>query len=91
MKRNRRQENLEGLEPLARQAAHYAPHMKRTTTSVPPMVNADTDEGYIFCMPKNVQSSHAAAALFEFSFRATGAGRVAAGRVLGLGFALRKA
>ena len=51
MKRNRSQENPQGLEPLASQAAHYALHMMRTTGSVPPTVIADTDEGYIFCMP----------------------------------------
>ena len=51
MKRNRRQENPQGLEPLARQAQDYALHMMRTTGSVPPTVIADTDEGFVFCMP----------------------------------------
>ena len=51
MKRNRRQENPQGLEPLARQAQDYALHMMRTTGSVPPAVIADTDEGFVFCMP----------------------------------------
>ena len=51
MKRNRSRENPHGLEPLARQASDYALHMMRTTGSVPPTVIADTDEGYIFCMP----------------------------------------
>jgi len=54
VKRNRWQENPQGLEPLARQAAHYALHMMRTTGSVPPTVIADTDEGYIFCMPSEL-------------------------------------
>ena len=51
MKRNRWQQNPQGLEPLASQAKHYALHMMRTTGSVPPTVIADTDEGFIFCMP----------------------------------------
>ncbi len=51
MKRNRCQQNPQGLEPLASQAKHYALHMMRTTGSVPPTVIADTDEGFIFCMP----------------------------------------
>lgn len=51
VKRNRRQENPEGLEPLALQAKDYALHMMRTTGSVPPTVIADTDEGYVFCIP----------------------------------------
>ena len=51
MKRNRSRENPHGLEPLARQAKDYALQMMRTTGSVPPTVIADTDEGYIFCMP----------------------------------------
>lgn len=54
MKRNRRQENPQGLESLARQATDYALHMMRTTGSVPPTVIADTDEGYIFCMPSEL-------------------------------------
>ena len=54
MKRNRRQQNPQGLEPLASQAKHYALHMMRTTGSVPPTVIADTDEGYIFCMPSEL-------------------------------------
>jgi hypothetical protein len=51
VKRNRWQENPQGLEPLARQAQDYALHMMRTAGSVPPTVIADTDEGYVFCMP----------------------------------------
>ena len=39
------------LEALARQAKDYALHMMRTTGSVPATVIADTDEGYVFCMP----------------------------------------
>ena len=54
MKRNRRQENPQGLESLARQAEDYALHMMRTTGSVPPTVIADTDEGYVFCMPADL-------------------------------------
>jgi hypothetical protein len=51
VKRNRRQHDPGRLEPLAAQAADYAMHMMRTTGSVPPTVIADTDEGYVFCMP----------------------------------------
>ena len=51
MKRNSRQPQPEPLEALARQAKDYALHMMRTTGSVPPTVIADTDEGYVFCMP----------------------------------------
>ena len=54
MKRNRRPENPQGLEPLARQAKDYALHMMRTTGSVPPTVIADTEEGYVFCMPSEL-------------------------------------
>jgi hypothetical protein len=54
VKRNRWQENPNGLEPLAAQATDYALHMMRTTGSVPPTVIADTDEGYIFCMPSEL-------------------------------------
>ena len=54
MKRNRWQKNPHVLEPLASQAKHYALHMMRTTGSVPPTVIADTDEGYIFCMPSEL-------------------------------------
>jgi hypothetical protein len=38
VKRNRWQENPNGLEPLAAQATDYALHMMRTTGSVPPTV-----------------------------------------------------
>ena len=51
MKRNRWQKNPHVLEPLASQAKHYALHMMRNTGSVPPTVIADTDEGFVFCMP----------------------------------------
>jgi len=54
MKRSRWQDNPHGLEPLAAQATDYALHMMRTTGSVPPTVIADTDEGYIFCMPSSL-------------------------------------
>ena len=54
MKRNRWQKNPNGLEPLAAQATDYALHMMRTTGSVPPTVIADTDEGYVFCMPSSL-------------------------------------
>lgn len=59
MKRNRWQENTNGLEPLAAQATDYALHMMRTTGSVPPTVIADTDEGYIFCMPSELTDDSA--------------------------------
>lgn len=51
MKRNRRQNDPERIESLAAQAKDYALHMMRTTGSVPPTVIADTEEGYVFCMP----------------------------------------
>ena len=54
MKRNRRRENPQGLEPLARQATDYALHMMHTTGSLPPTVIADTDDGYVFCMPSEL-------------------------------------
>jgi hypothetical protein len=51
VKRNRKQYDLGRLEPLAAQAKDYALHMMRTTGSVPPTVIADTNDGYVFCMP----------------------------------------
>jgi hypothetical protein len=54
MKRSRWQDNPNGLEPLAAQATDYALHMMRTTGSVPPTVIADTDDGYVFCMPSSL-------------------------------------
>ena len=51
VKRTRRQPEPERLESLARQAADYALHMMRTTGSVLATVIADTDGGYVFCMP----------------------------------------
>ena len=54
MKRTRWQENPRGLEPLAAQAKDYALHMMRTSGSVPPTVIADTDDGYVFCMPTSL-------------------------------------
>jgi len=54
VKRNRRHENPQGLEQLAAQATDFALHMMRTTGSVPPTVIADTDEGYVFCMPSSL-------------------------------------
>jgi len=54
MKRSRWNENPRGLEPLAAQATDYALHMMRTTGSVPPTVIADTDDGYVFCMPSSL-------------------------------------
>jgi len=59
VKRNRWQENPNGLEPLAAQATNYALHMMRTTGSVPPTVIVDTDEGYVFCMPSSLTSDAA--------------------------------
>ena len=51
MKRDPEQPEPERLEALAAQAKDYALHMMRTTGSVPATVIADTDEGYVFCMP----------------------------------------
>lgn len=59
MKRNRWRENPVGLEPLAAQARDYALHMMRTTGSVPHTVIADTDEGYVFCMPTSLTDEDA--------------------------------
>ncbi len=39
------------LDALAQQATGYALHMMLTTGSVPPTVIADTEEGFVFCMP----------------------------------------
>jgi hypothetical protein len=54
MKRSRWQDNPQGLEPIALQAQDYALHMMSTTGSVPPTIIADTDEGYVFCMPSSL-------------------------------------
>jgi len=54
VKRIRRQPQPECLEELAAQAKDYALHMMRTTGSVPATVIADTDEGYVFCMPSGL-------------------------------------
>lgn len=51
MKRNCGQPEPERIEVLGRQAKGYALHMMRTTGSVLATVIADTDEGYVFCMP----------------------------------------
>ena len=59
MKRNRWQKNPHGLEPLASQAKDYALHMMVTTGSLPPTVIADTDEGFIFCMPTELMDDAA--------------------------------
>jgi hypothetical protein len=52
--RNRNQPDPGRLEPLAAQAKDYALHMMRTTGAVPPTVIADTDDGYVFCMPTSL-------------------------------------
>jgi hypothetical protein len=54
VKRNRKQHDPEQLANLASQAKDYALHMMRTTGSVPPTVIADTEEGYVFCMPTSL-------------------------------------
>jgi hypothetical protein len=59
MQRSRSHDQPEGLESLARQARNYALHMMRTTGSVPPTVIADTDDGYIFCMPTSLTNDAA--------------------------------
>ena len=51
VKRSRKQSDPERLERLAAQAEDYALHMMRTTGSVPSTVLADTEDGYVFCMP----------------------------------------
>ena len=76
MKRNRWRENPVGLEPLAAQAKDYALHMMKTTGSVPPTVIADTEEGFVFCMPSALADDAAkdrfaeAAKLFAVAYRA---------------------
>jgi hypothetical protein len=76
MKRNRWRENPVGLEPLAAQARDYALHMMKTTGSVPPTVIADTEEGFVFCMPSALADEAAkdrfaeAAKLFAVAYRA---------------------
>ena len=65
------------LEQLAQQATDYALHMMRTTGSVPPTVIADTDEGYIFCMPTSLTDEAAkdrfadVARLFAIAYNAS--------------------
>ncbi|MGB6223025.1 hypothetical protein [Haloferula sp.] len=59
MKRSRKQSDPERLERLADQAQDYALHMLRTTGSVPSTVIADTDDGYIFCMPTELVDDEA--------------------------------
>ena len=76
MKRSRNQPEPERLEALAKQAKDYALHMMRTTGSVPPTVIADTDEGYVFCMPTALTDEAAkdrfaeVAKLFATAYRA---------------------
>lgn len=59
MKRNRRQVNPQDLDPLAIQAKNYAVHMLQTTGSVPPTVIADTEVGFVFCMPTGLTNDAA--------------------------------
>jgi hypothetical protein len=54
VKRNRTQPDPEILEALAKQDKDYALHMMGTAGSVPPTVIADTDEGFVFCMPSEL-------------------------------------
>jgi hypothetical protein len=76
VKRNRNHPEPERLEALAKQAAHYALHMMRTTGSVPPTVIADTDEGFVFCMPSELADEASkdrfaeVAKLFAVAYRA---------------------
>ena len=42
------------LDALAQQATGYALHMMRSTASAPPTVLADTNDGFIFCMPSGM-------------------------------------
>ncbi|MFM2199232.1 MAG: hypothetical protein RLZZ505_2664 [Verrucomicrobiota bacterium] len=76
MKRNNRQPDPERLEVLAKQAKDYALHMMRTTGSVPPTVIADTEEGFVFCMPSALADDAAkdrfaeVAKLFAVAYRA---------------------
>ena len=76
MKRNHRQPDPERLEALAKQAKDYALHMMRTTGSVPPTVIADTEEGFVFCMPSALADDAAkdrfaeVAKLFAIAYRA---------------------
>jgi len=76
VKRNYRQPDPERLEALAKQAKDYALHMMKTTGSVPPTVIADTEEGFVFCMPSALADEAAkdrfaeAAKLFAVAYRA---------------------
>jgi hypothetical protein len=76
VKRNNRQPDPERLEVLAKQAKDYALHMMRTTGSVPPTVIADTEEGFVFCMPSALADDAAkdrfaeVAKLFAVAYRA---------------------
>jgi hypothetical protein len=76
VKRNNRQPDPERLEALAKQAKDYALHMMKTTGSVPPTVIADTEEGFVFCMPSALADDAAkdrfaeAAKLFAVAYRA---------------------
>jgi hypothetical protein len=76
VKRNHRQPDPERLEALAKQAKDYALHMMRTTGSVPPTVIADTEEGFVFCMPSALADDAAkdrfaeVAKLFAVAYRA---------------------
>ena len=76
MKRHRRNSEPERLEALASQATDYALHMMKTTGSVPPTVIADTDEGFVFCMPTTLTDTAAkdrfadVAKLFAVAYRA---------------------
>jgi hypothetical protein len=76
VKRNHRQPDPERLEALAKQAKDYALHMMKTTGSVPPTVIADTEEGFVFCMPSALADDAAkdrfaeVAKLFAVAYRA---------------------
>lgn len=59
MKRNRRQVNPQDLDRLASLAKNYAVHMMRTTGSVPPTAIADTEQGFVFCMPTGLTNDAA--------------------------------
>jgi hypothetical protein len=76
VKRNRTQPDPEILEALAKQAKDYALHMMGATGSVPPTVIADSDEGFVFCMPSELADEASkdrfaeVAKLFAIAYRA---------------------
>jgi len=51
MNRAHNPQPAEHLEALLTEAANYALHSMQTAGEVPPIVIADTDDGFVYCMP----------------------------------------